>query len=310
MQLIIEKDLVADLIDTQEQSRDNDQTQRGPPKKSILENAMLHGQRVVVVMPAYNAALTLERTFGQIPRDCVDEVVLVDDASADETVQIARGLGIQHVLVHSQNRGYGANQKTCYSAALAQDADIVVMLHPDYQYEPRLITAMAGMIGSGVYDLVLGSRILGDQARGALKGGMPLYKYIANRALTAFQNAFLGTKLSEYHTGYRAFSRQALLSLPLLKNSDDFIFDNQLLVQAIALKLRIGEISCPTRYSPESSSISATNSLIYGVGVIATTLQYRLWRWGLAKPRFLAFGANDSFLQPQKPNADLSRSQG
>lgn len=247
---------------------------------------MIQGKKVIVVLPAYNAGKTLARTVGEIPRGDVDDIVLVDDASRDETVAVARSLGLG-VLVHPRNSGYGANQKTCYRAALDRGADIVVMLHPDYQYDPRLITAMAGMVASGVYGIVLGSRILGGGRTGALAGGMPRWKYVANRALTAFQNLLTGAKLSEYHTGYRAYSAAALRRLPLLANSDDFVFDNQLLVQAIAAGIDIGEISCPARYEPESSSIGFARSVRYGLGVVATTLAFRAWRWGLARPRFL-----------------------
>lgn len=253
---------------------------------------MIQGKKVIVVLPAYNAGKTLERTVAAIPREVVDDIVLVDDASRDETVAVARSLGLG-VVVHPRNRGYGANQKTCYRAALARGADIVVMLHPDYQYDPRLITAMAGMVASGVYGVVLGSRVLGSGSTGALAGGMPWWKYVANRALTAFQNLLTGAKLSEYHTGYRAYSATALRAIPLLANSDDFVFDNQLLVQAVAAGIAIGEISCPTRYEPESSSISFARSVRYGLGVVATTLAFRAWRWGLAKPRFLAFSGGD-----------------
>jgi glycosyltransferase involved in cell wall biosynthesis len=253
---------------------------------------VIQGQKVIVVLPAYNAGRTLARTVAAIPRECVDDIVLVDDASRDETVAVARGLGLEIVL-HPVNSGYGANQKTCYSAALSRGADIVVMLHPDYQYDPRLITAMAGMVASGIYGIVLGSRILGSGSTGALAGGMPIWKYVANRALTAFQNLLTGAKLSEYHTGYRAYSAAALRKLPLLANSDDFVFDNQLLVQALAADIEIGEISCPTRYEPESSSISFVRSVRYGLGVVVTTLAFRAWRWGLARPRFLAFASAD-----------------
>jgi glycosyltransferase involved in cell wall biosynthesis len=256
---------------------------------------LIDGKKVVVVLPAYNAARTLERTFRLIPRESADEVILVDDGSADDTVAVARSLGIRHLHLHDRNRGYGANQKTCYQAALDEGADIVVMLHPDYQYDPRLITAMAGMIASGVYGFVLGSRILGGGSQGALAGGMPAYKYVANRALTAFQNFLLGAKLSEYHTGYRAFSRETLLALPFLANSDDFVFDNQMLVQAIARRVAIGEISCPARYQPESSSISFARSVRYGLGVVRTTLAFCAWRLKLATPAFLDFGANGRF---------------
>ncbi|HEX7605324.1 MAG TPA: glycosyltransferase family 2 protein [Usitatibacter sp.] len=256
---------------------------------------MIDGRKLVVVLPAFNAAGTLELTINDIPPGVVDEVILVDDRSNDQTVEVARKLGITKIHVHPENRGYGANQKTCYRAALAEGADIVVMLHPDYQYEPKLITAIAGMIASGVYGVVLGSRILGGGSSGALAGGMPMWKYVANRALTAMQNLLTGAKLSEYHTGYRAFSREALLSLPLLANSDDFVFDNQMLVQAIARAIPIGEISCPTRYRQDSSSISFARSVRYGLGVVRTSLAYRAWRWGLAHPAFLDF-RSDRFL--------------
>jgi len=242
---------------------------------------LLHGQKVVVVLPAYRAERTLERTYGEIPLDVVDDVLLVDDASSDGTVKLSKSLGIRTFL-HDRNRGYGANQKTCYREALRLGAGIVVMLHPDYQYDPRLITAMAGMVASGVYDVVLGSRILGGTARG---GGMPLYKYVANRALTAFQNVLLGTKLSEFHTGYRAYRRQVLETLPLLANSDDFVFDNQVIAQIVAQGYTIGEISCPTKYFPEASSIDFKRSVRYGLGVVWTSFQYRAHRHGLGKPR-------------------------
>jgi glycosyltransferase involved in cell wall biosynthesis len=235
---------------------------------------MLNGQKITVVLPAYRAEKTLRQTYEQIPLDIVDDVILVDDASTDSTVALARQLGI-HTVCHSKNLGYGANQKTCYREALALGSDIVVMLHPDYQYEPRLVTAMAAMVASGVYDAVLGSRILGNTA---LRGGMPLYKYLSNRALTFVQNLLCGAKLSEYHTGYRAFSRQVLERLPLLANSDDFVFDNQMLTQIIAFGFRVGEISCPTKYTPEASSISFCRSVTYGLGVLRTSLRYRLWK--------------------------------
>jgi len=234
----------------------------------------------VVVLPAYRAARTLEKTYREIPRDVVDEVLLVDDASDDDTVAEAGRLGIR-TFVHPENRGYGGNQKTCYTEALRQGADIVVMLHPDYQYDPRLLTPMAGMVASGVYDLVLGSRILGDTAHA---GGMPLYKYVSNRALTAYQNLMMGTKLSEFHTGYRAFSRKVLESVPLLANSNDFVFDNEILAQVVAKGFSIGEISCPTKYFPEASSISFWRSVRYGLGVVKTSTAYRLWKWGLLEP--------------------------
>ena len=233
---------------------------------------MLNGKKIAVVLPAYNAAKTLEMTYSEIPFEFVDEVILVDDASRDDTAEVARRLGIR-TIVHEQNTGYGGNQKTCYRAALEHGADIVVMLHPDYQYTPKLITAMAAMIAYGEFDAVLASRILGI---GALKGGMPLYKYVANRFLTLFENLLLGHKLSEYHTGYRAFSREILESLPLDKNSDDFVFDNQMLAQVVWFGYRIGEVSCPTKYFEEASSINFRRSTIYGLGVLRTAVQFRL----------------------------------
>lgn len=238
---------------------------------------MLNNQSITVVMPAYRAAQTLESTWLATPHDVVDEVLLVDDASDDETVAIAERLGIK-VKRHPFNLGYGANQKTCYADALEQGADIIIMLHPDYQYEPRLATAMAAMISSGVYDMVVGSRILGG---GALKGGMPLWKYVANRVLTAFENLMLGAKLSEYHTGYRAYSRQLLLSIPWQGNSDDFIFDNEFLAQAIIGGHRIGEISVPTKYFPEASSINFSRSVRYGLGVLWISVLGFLRRLGV-----------------------------
>lgn len=237
---------------------------------------MIHQQRVIVVLPAYNAAKTLEQTYREIPIDVVDEVILVDDASHDETVALARHLGIPTV-VHERNRGYGANQKTCYREALVRGADIIIMLHPDYQYSPKLITAMASMLGVGLYDLVLGSRILGI---GALAGGMPRYKYIANRLLTLIENLVLELKLSEYHTGYRGFRRQVLAQLPLGENSDDFVFDNELLAQAAVFGFRIGELSCPARYFADASSINFRRSIVYGLGVLWTCLRVLLHRWG------------------------------
>ena len=238
---------------------------------------MLNEKRVVVVLPAYNAEATLLSTYNEIPMSVVDDVILVDDNSTDQTVQLAEQLGI-FTIVHPENRGYGGNQKTCYQAALDRGADIVVMLHPDYQYTPKLITAMASMIAEGEFDVVLASRILGV---GALAGGMPVYKYIANRFLTLVQNILVGHKLSEYHTGYRAWSRKTLESLPLLNNSDDFVFDNQMLAQTIYLGFRIGEISCPTRYFPEASSINFKRSVIYGLGVLLNSVRFRLQRMGL-----------------------------
>ena len=245
---------------------------------------MLQQKKIAVVMPAYRAEKTLEDCYRAIPHDVVDIVLLVDDASDDATLAVAERLGIR-AHRHPQNRGYGGNQKTCYTLALADGSDIVVMLHPDYQYDPRLIPAMAGMIASGVYDVVLGSRILGKTA---LSGGMPLYKYVSNRLLTFVQNLLLGTKLSEFHTGYRAFSRRVLETLPLAANSDDFVFDNQMLVQAVAFGMRIGEVSCPTRYFPEASQISFRRSVRYGLGVLYTSAVFRLWKWKLARPAFLS----------------------
>lgn len=246
---------------------------------------MLHGKKIAVVLPAYNAAATLRRTYAEIPLDIVDDVILVDDASRDDTVAVADELGLT-IVRHAQNCGYGGNQKTCYRTALDRGADIVVMLHPDYQYAPRLVTAMASMIVSGEYDAVLASRILG---KGALVGGMPLYKYVANRGLTFVQNILMGQKLSEYHSGYRAWSRPVLESLPLDRCSDDFVFDNQMLALAMDADFRIGEISCPTRYFAEASSINFRRSVVYGLGVLKTSLVYRLHRWGLrADPLFEA----------------------
>jgi glycosyltransferase involved in cell wall biosynthesis len=228
---------------------------------------MINQKKIVVVMPAFNAAETIERTVGEIDRTVVDEIILVDDCSLDDTVAKAAAQGI-FVHRHEENCGYGANQKSCYRIAMKQNADIVVMVHPDYQYDPRLVPAMAHMIASGAYDAVLGSRILGG---GALKGGMPLYKYLSNRVLTAFQNLVTGRKLSEYHTGYRAFTRQVLETLPLEELSNDFVFDNQMLCQLFAFGFRIGEISCPARYFDEASSIDFKRSVAYGIGVIHST---------------------------------------
>jgi len=253
---------------------------------------MLNGKKVVVVMPAYNASRTLRQTYNEVPLDVVDEVLLVDDASSDETVALARELGLTTFL-HERNLGYGKNQKTCYREALKRDADIAIMLHPDYQYSPRLLTSLAGMIASGHYDIALGSRILGV---GALQGGMPRYKYISNRFLTAVQNLLLGYKLSEYHTGFRAFSRRVLKSLPLEANTDDFLFDNEVLAQAVYFKFNIGEISCPTKYFPEASSISFKRSVRYGVGVLWTSLKFRMQKMGLA--RFRIFDSDSAKLLP------------
>ncbi|BBA70940.1 Bifunctional apolipoprotein N-acyltransferase/polyprenol monophosphomannose synthase [Geobacter sulfurreducens] len=231
------------------------------------------------MLPAYNAEKTLEKTYAEIPFEHVDHVLLVDDASRDRTAQVAERLGIK-TIVHDRNKGYGANQKTCYRAALDLGADIVIMVHPDYQYTPKLITAMAAMIAYGEFDAVLGSRILGI---GALKGGMPLYKYVANRVLTLVENLLLSHKLSEYHTGYRAFSRQVLEQLPLDANGDDFVFDNQMLAQIIWHGYRIGELSCPTKYFEDASSINFRRSVIYGLGVLGTALEFRLARMGLVR---------------------------
>lgn len=247
---------------------------------------MINGKKVVVVLPAYNAAKTLEMTYREIPMDVVDDVVLVDDHSRDDTSDVARALGIRHVIRHEQNKGYGGNQKTCYRTALGLGADIVIMLHPDYQYTPKLIPVMAWIIANDLYPVVLGSRILG---KGALKGGMPLYKYIANRGLTFVQNLLVGQKLSEYHTGYRAFSRQVLERIDLDANSDDFVFDNQMLSQIIMADVEIGEVTCPTKYFDDASSINFRRSSIYGLGVLLTSLQHRLHRMGLMRhPRYRA----------------------
>jgi glycosyltransferase involved in cell wall biosynthesis len=242
---------------------------------------MIGNRRITVILPAYNAGKTLARTYADIPRDIVDDVILTDDASRDDTTEIAAELGL-HTLRHPCNRGYGGNQKTCYAAALARGADIVIMLHPDYQYTPKLIPALAAMLVSGHYDGVLASRILGG---GALRGGMPTYKYVANRGLTFVQNLLIGAKLSEYHTGYRAWTRQVLEQLPLDRCSDDFVFDNQMLALALHRGFRIGEISCPTRYFPDASSINLRRSIAYGIGVLGVSLQYRLHRAGLYRAR-------------------------
>lgn len=240
---------------------------------------MIQGKKVCVVMPAYNASLTLQKTYGELPHDIVDDVILVDDCSRDETAKVSEGLGI-HTVVHTTNKGYGGNQKSCYATALARGADIVVMLHPDYQYDPKLAGAMAWMLASGNYDAVLASRILGGKA---LAGGMPIYKYVCNRFLTLTQNLLVGAKLSEYHSGYRAFNRKLLETLPLTDLSDDFIFDNQMLMQALNAGFNIGEVSCPTRYEKESSSINFRRSCVYGLGCLREALKYRLVRMGLAK---------------------------
>ncbi|MEQ9425681.1 MAG: glycosyltransferase family 2 protein [Cyclobacteriaceae bacterium] len=243
---------------------------------------MLSGKKVVVILPAYNAEKTLEKTINDVPTGVVDEFILVDDYSTDGTFELAQSLGIKSFR-HDRNKGYGGNQKTCYAEALKLDPDVVIMLHPDYQYEPKLIPAMAGMIISGVYDVVMASRILG---RGALKGGMPLYKYVANRFLTLVENWLLGLKLSEYHSGYRAFSAKALRGIDLSQNSDDFVFDNQMLAQLKFKNFAFGEISCPTKYFPEASSINLKRSITYGLGVLGTAIQYRLQKMGVAKFRY------------------------
>jgi glycosyltransferase involved in cell wall biosynthesis len=245
---------------------------------------MLNQKRIAVVLPAYNAALTLRRTLDEIPAEIVDDIILTDDASADETASLSRQFGIA-TIQHESNRGYGGNQKTCYAAALARGADVVIMLHPDHQYTPRLVPAMASMIVCGEYDCVLGSRILGG---GALRGGMPLYKYVSNRVLTLAQNLIMSQKMSEYHTGYRGWSRAVLERLPLLSCSDDFVFDNQMLTQAFYFGFRVGEISCPTKYFPEASSINLGRSVTYGFGVLRTSMQYRFRKWGIASPAILA----------------------
>ncbi|MEW6141148.1 MAG: glycosyltransferase family 2 protein [Thermodesulfobacteriota bacterium] len=242
---------------------------------------MLDGKKITVVLPAYNAELTLERTVSELDRNVVDDILLVDDSSSDRTVLMARRLGIRS-FVHDRNYGYGRNQKTCYAEALKSGADVIVMLHPDYQYSPKLVPAIAAMVASGEYDVVLGSRIVGGKAR---SGGMPIYKYVANRFLTLVENLMLGSKLSEFHTGYRAFSRTVLEKLPLHQNSDDFLFDNEMLAQAIYFDFRIGEISCPTRYFPEASSINFHRSVVYGIGVLWTSLRFRIQKWGIAKFR-------------------------
>jgi glycosyltransferase involved in cell wall biosynthesis len=273
---------------------------------------MINGKKLIVVMPAYNAEQTLLQTFEELPHEIVDEVILVDDHSRDHTIDVAQRLGITTIIRHNQNTGYGGNQKTCYTAALERGADIVVMVHPDYQYSPRLCGAISWMIASGEYDMVLASRILG---RGALTGGMPVWKYIANRFLTAFENIFVDVKLSEYHTGYRAFTRGVLESLPLHENSDDFVFDNQMIAQAVAFGYNLGEISCPTRYMPEASSINFRRSVKYGFGVLGTSLAYRLHKWGIIRSplfdvngRKLAVGTLDArgqIITPEPPQVEL-----
>jgi glycosyltransferase involved in cell wall biosynthesis len=240
---------------------------------------MINNKKIIIVLPAYQAAKTLENTYNEIPFDLVDEVVIVDDKSADDTVEIARKIGIKHIVEHSENKGYGGNQKSCYNKAIELGADIVVMLHPDYQYTPRLIPSMVYLIANDIYPVVLGSRILG---RGALKGGMPFYKYVANRALTFIQNILLNRKLSEYHTGYRAFSREVLEKVNYHKNSDDFVFDNQMLSQIFMAGFDIGEITCPTKYFDDASSINFRRSVKYGLGVLQTSVLHYLHRKGIA----------------------------
>ena len=239
---------------------------------------MIKAKKIIVVLPAYNAEKTLEKTYGEIPFDIVDEVVLVDDASTDNTINVARKLGIRHIVRHENNKGYGSNQKTCYTKALSLGADIIIMLHPDYQYNPALIPSMAWLVASDVYPVVLASRILG---KGALKNGMPFYKYFSNRVLTFIQNILVDQKLSEYHTGYRAFSREVLENILFLENSDDFVFDNQVLTQIFYKGYRVGEISCPAKYFPEASSINFIRSLKYGYGVLGNSIQYRLNKMGI-----------------------------
>lgn len=243
---------------------------------------MILGKKVVVVMPAYNAELTLEKTYNEIPRDIVDEVILVDDHSSDDTSRLAKEIGIEHVIRHDENKGYGGNQKTCYNKALELDADLVIMLHPDYQYTPQLIPSMAYLIAQGLYHVVLGSRILG---KGALRGGMPLYKYVANRGLTLFQNIMMNQKLSEYHTGYRAFSKEVLQSINYNINSDDFVFDNQMLAQIAYQGYEMAEMTCPTKYFEEASSINFSRSVTYGLGVLGTSMKFFLGKLGLYRSK-------------------------
>jgi len=244
----------------------------------ILPSRMVSGKKIVVVLPAYNAGKTLKNTYNEIPFEIVDEVILVDDSSKDDTIEVARSLGIKKIIQHEKNRGYGGNQKTCYTEALKSGADIVVMLHPDYQYTPKLMEAMIYPIARGLFPVMLGSRILG---RGALAGGMPLYKYIANRLLTIAQNLLLTQKLAEYHTGYRAFSREILEKLPLEENSDDFVFDNEMLAQIAYTGFTIGEITCPTKYFEEASSINFLRSIKYGLGVLRVSFLFRLQKFGI-----------------------------
>jgi glycosyltransferase involved in cell wall biosynthesis len=243
---------------------------------------MLNGKKIVVVLPAYRAALTLERTVREIPMDVVDEVVLVDDKSPDNTVEVARSIGIKHIVIHEVNRGYGGNQKSCYAKALELGADIVIMVHPDYQYTPQLILPMCSIIANNVYPVVFASRILGG---GALRGGMPMYKYIFNRCLTLFENIFLWQKLSEYHTGYRAFSAEVIRAIDFTHNSDDFVFDNEMISQIFMAGYEIGEVTCPTKYFDEASSINFSRSAKYGMGVLRVSITHRLHKWGLLKSK-------------------------
>ena len=247
---------------------------------------MINGKKIVVILPAFNAERTIAKTFRDIPHDIIDEIVLTDDLSTDNTVEIARNLGINHVITHKENKGYGANQKTCYDKALSLDADIILMLHADYQYDPRLILAMGSMVGYEVYDVVIGSRILG---KGALKGGMPIYKYLANRFLTAFQNIMMGQKLSEYHTGYRCFKAEVLKKIPYNQNSDDFVFDNEILAQILYSGSMVGEVSCPTRYFDDASSINFARSVTYGLGVLGVSLKYFLHKTRLLRFKLFNF---------------------
>ena len=256
---------------------------------------MFNDKKVIVVMPAYRAALTLERTYREIPLDLVDDIILVDDASPDNTVDVAHRLGIRHIIRHDKNKGYGGNQKTCYAKALELNADIVVMLHPDYQYTPLLLPAMISIIANGLYPVVFASRILG---KGALKGGMPMYKYVANRFLTLTQNLLMNQKLSEYHTGYRAFSSEVLRNLDFTHNSDDFIFDNEMVAQIFFKGYEIGEVTCPTKYFDEASSINFRRSSIYGLGVLRTSILYRLTKWGLSRWKVLTASAPVHRLAP------------
>ena len=251
---------------------------------------MLNDKKIIVVLPAYNAALTLEKTYREIPFDIVDDVILVDDASKDDTIKLGQQLGIHHIICHDKNKGYGANQKSCYSKALELGADIVIMLHPDYQYTPKLIYAMSSIIANNVYPVVLASRILG---KGALKGGMPLYKYISNRFLTLAQNILISQKLSEYHTGYRAFSAKVLKNINFMVNSDDFIFDNEMLAQIAMKGYEIAEVTCPTIYSKEGSSINFSRSIVYGLGVLRVSLQYRLHKWRFMKEKIYQTSKRD-----------------